>query len=99
MLHYICDYAKGLSWQQAGALRFFCTQAFGIMIEDAVQAIYRSVTGEKKDGQRVQAWKRVVGWIWVVVFLLFWSTPAWMFPGAVGQDKLTPFSVVEFAAR
>jgi hypothetical protein len=99
MLHHLCDYAKGLSWEQSGAVRFFCTQAFGIMVEDAVQAIYRSVSGEKRDGQQVQAWKQVVGWVWVVVFLLFWSTPAWFFPGAVGDSELTPVSIVRVAAR
>ena len=40
------------------------------MIEDAVQAIYRSVSGEKKDVQQVKVWKRVVGWVWVVSVVL-----------------------------
>ena len=59
------------------------------MIEDAVQAIYRSVSGEKKDVQQVKVWKRVVGWVWVVVFFLFWSTPAWSFSIAIGE-RLIP---------
>jgi hypothetical protein len=98
MVHHICDYARGLSWQESGAVRFFCTQALGIMVEDAVQAIYRSVGGEKRDGQQVKVWKRVVGWVWTVVFLFFWSTPAWFFPIAVGE-KLIPFSIVGLAVR
>jgi hypothetical protein len=98
MVHFFADYAKGLSWEQSGSVRFFCTQALGIMIEDAVQTIYRSVSGEKKDGQQVKVWKRVVGWVWVVVFLLFWSTPSWFFPGAIGA-KLTPFSIVDMIKR
>jgi hypothetical protein len=98
MVHHICDYARSLSWQESGAVRFFCTQAFGIMVEDAVQAIYRLVSGEKRDGRHVKVWRRVVGWVWTVVFLLFWSTPAWFFPIAIGE-KLIPLSIVGLAAR
>jgi hypothetical protein len=87
-VHFVSDYAKGLSWEQSGGVRFFCTQALGIMIEDGVQAVYRSASGEKKDGQKDKVWKRVMGW--------FWSTPAWFFPIAVGE-RLIPMSIVGLA--
>jgi hypothetical protein len=95
-VHFVSDYAKGLSWEQSGGVRFFCTQALGIMIEDGVQAVYRSASGEKKDGQKDKVWKRVMGWVWMVGFFLFWSTPAWFFPIAVGE-RLIPMSIVGLA--
>ncbi|KAL9120579.1 MAG: hypothetical protein Q9187_002866 [Circinaria calcarea] len=38
--HALIDMAEGYSWQSSGSVQFFLTQAVGIMIEDAVQAIY-----------------------------------------------------------
>lgn len=44
-------------------------------------------------------WKKVVGFVWVSAFTLFWSTPTWFFPNAQRntgsvEGKLLPFSVV-----
>ena len=68
-----------LPYAQTGAVRFFCTQAIGIMIEDGVQAFHRHFRGSKISNAKVPLWHRIVGFIWLIVFLT-WSTPAWMFP-------------------
>ncbi|EKD21749.1 tat pathway signal sequence [Drepanopeziza brunnea f. sp. 'multigermtubi' MB_m1] len=75
----IGDVAVGIPLEDSRALQFFCLQAAGIMFEDAVQYIYRSVTGAKF-GAPPRLWTRGLGYIWVVFFLLFLTTPWWAFP-------------------
>ncbi|KAF8861724.1 hypothetical protein BDZ45DRAFT_687269 [Acephala macrosclerotiorum] len=99
-----------MPWSESWTLQFFIAQAFGVMVEDFVQWIWKSLFEEgrgdwkagglKKDGnERTKMWKKVVGFVWVLAFMLFWSTPAWFFPnaqrntGAV-EGKLLPFSVI-----
>lgn len=90
-----------MSWSSSGAVRFFIAQAVGIVIEDFVQWIWGLFfDGEKKEGSEkgVETWKKVVGFAWVAVFMLFWTSPAWVFPvtlfNAVNGGKMLPFSVV-----
>lgn len=75
---------------RGGAMRFFCTQYVGVVIEDAVQALSRRggpgkggderSKGEEGKGNRGQAWwKRWVGRVWVATFLV-WSTPTFQYP-------------------
>ncbi|KAB5571998.1 membrane bound O-acyl transferase family-domain-containing protein [Coniochaeta sp. 2T2.1] len=84
----------GIRLRDSGALRFFLMQAVGIVIEDAVQAGWRRVSGG--GGRSGAVWKKVVGAVWVVVFLA-WSTPCWGFPYVIhndpGADRPLPFSV------
>ena len=55
-------------------MHFFCCQAFGIMFEDAVLALYRCVCGERRAGR---TWKFLaMGW---VVMWLVWTSPAWIY--------------------
>ena len=68
--------------------KFFLLQAFGVMVEDAVQAM----TGQLAITRPM---RRFVGYMWVVVFLV-WSTPVWMFPPMRQGDsgQMVPFSFV-----
>ena len=78
--HLIGDYGGGVLWAQSGAIRFFCTQALGIMIEDGAQEVWRRSFGEgEEEGDGEKLWKKVLGYFWVAAFLI-WSTPAWCFP-------------------
>jgi Membrane bound O-acyl transferase family len=100
LLHLAVDLALGMSLAESGSVRFFCTQALGIAVEDGVQAIHRAVYdgGRGTVSDQPRAWARVVGYVWVVVFLA-WSTPVWVYPairmnnGGV-DDRILPFSVL-----
>ncbi|MCJ1309787.1 DNA repair protein rad50 [Agyrium rufum] len=60
ILHLGTDVAQGLQWRDSGAMQFFLTQVLGIMIEDAVQALYRRVSGTKRnEGERPPLWARL----------------------------------------
>jgi len=69
------DLANDLTYAQSGAIRFFTTQALGIMIEDGVQEMW---------GRSQGRWKRVVGFLWVWAFLA-WTSPCWMFAPIVAR--------------
>ena len=75
-MHLIADSGGAVTISESGALRCFCTQALGIMIEDAVQELYRRSGGDQKS-----CLPKAVGYIWVVLFLS-WSSPVWVYPVA-----------------
>lgn len=78
VMHIAADAGGGVTFTESGALRTFCTQALGVVIEDAVQYVYR--THLKRSGQNeITMFERCVGYIWVLSFLI-WSSPAWVFP-------------------
>ncbi|KAJ4137168.1 hypothetical protein NW768_002749 [Fusarium equiseti] len=68
--------------------KFFLLQAFGIMVEDAVQTMAEGLSLPRP-------MRRLAGYTWVVVFLV-WSTPVWMFPPMRQGDsgQMVPFSFV-----
>lgn len=76
VLHVVSDIGMNLPPSQSGALRFFCTNAFGIILEDGVQELCRRLNG-RKDSNGL--WSRTLGYVWVVVFLS-WSTACWQYP-------------------
>ena len=89
---------KAASLPPEGALYFFCTQALGIMIEDGIQAIYRSVRGNRQPGHKSPTLPRIVGFIWVILFLS-WSTPVWIYPVTFNtkrEDALFRFNALRF---
>lgn len=99
LLHLVADLALGMSLSESGSVRFFCTQALGIAIEDSVQAIFRAVCGGKgRMSTQRQAWARSIGYVWVGAFLA-WSTPVWVYPAirmnkGGADDRILPFSVL-----
>ena len=78
LVHIGCDRAAAIPIGESGAVRFFCTQAFGVMIEDAVEDAYRSLIGSTNK-VRPKLWIRLVGYIWVLTFMSC-SLPLWSFP-------------------
>ena len=56
-------------------------QAIGIMMEDTVQAVYRWYHGQKRTAASPQGWKRVFGFVWLLLWLT-WTTPVWIYPVA-----------------
>ncbi|TVY43262.1 Acetyltransferase, partial [Lachnellula subtilissima] len=83
VMHSIYELGGPMSVDPYGPWIFFCTQVIGILLEDGVQAMYRSLTGTVRSDTLPPLWIRIVGYVWVGAFLLFWSTPVWAFPAAL----------------
>lgn len=62
-------------------LVFFSSFAIGIMIEDAVQALWRHISGAglRKSNAPVPLWHKIVGWAWVISCLAL-VTPWFVYP-------------------
>lgn len=99
------DVAVGMTLGDSGSIRFFCTQAVGILLEDSVQALYRKfVPGMSAiRSARRENVAKLVGYVWLGVFSV-WSTPVWAYPamrrnqGRV-EDVVLPFSILKIVAR
>ncbi|KUJ07021.1 uncharacterized protein LY89DRAFT_632023 [Mollisia scopiformis] len=111
VVHVIGDWTGFMPWAESGSVRFFMAQAGGILVEDAVQWVWRTLVGkekgkgnEKEEKKGGKVWMKIVGFVWVSIFMLFWSTPAWIYPtarlnaGGV-EGKVLPFSVIGFFTR
>src|ERR1700760_1370713 len=82
MLHVFIDIGNGKS-EWSPTMLYFQSFAFGIMIEDGVQALWRRFSGEKfaYSDDDVPIWKKIVGFVWVFGFLSIVS-PWYMYPSA-----------------
>lgn len=97
VLHATIDLSAGIPWHDSGAVRFFCTQALGIWIEEIAAALYGFVVGVSGNSRRMWRWNRLLGHVWVVLFLA-WSWPAYMYPMLYrtregSEESFLPFSV------
>lgn len=83
----------GILWFESGSMRFFCMQTIGIMIEDAVHAMFKSVVGSK-EGKR-NGVVDLLGFLWLLAWMS-WSMPVWIFPSIQRNTgmKLLPFSLL-----
>ena len=93
LLHVAEEYGTGVTLQQSGSMRFFCTQVLGVMFEDTIQAVFHSLAG-----QRYRRWTKVVGYVWFALWMV-WSSPAWLYPKLQNnqggeRDKFLPFSLL-----
>ena len=98
VLHATIDLSAGIPWHDSGAVRFFCTQALGIWIEEITAALYGCVVREGRYSGRMRHWIRLFGYVWVVLFIA-WSFPAYMYPMLYriregSEDSFLPFSIV-----
>lgn len=103
MLHICGDFTAGISWSETGGLWFFYVQTLGIMLEDAVQAAYRAIRGSTAKGVRkgeMSLWQRCVGYLWVVVWMM-WSVPPYSYPPARRSkgEGILPFSLLQEIQR
>ena len=86
------EVARGLRWEESGALEFNILMATGIVVED----FFRWIIGVEKDdrgriehdegeesrigpSEKFALAKRVTGYIWVILFFS-WATPVWRYP-------------------
>jgi len=96
VLHFIGDSSAGIPVRQSGALRFFLTQAGGLIMEDLVSKLYFHPERASKPSNKLE---RVVGFVWVASFLT-WSVPAYVYPmmwrTQLGlNDSTIPFTLFE----
>ena len=62
----------------SGSVHFFCTQAFGIMLEDGVQALWSKALRSRPKPTGTPLWHKVIGFVWLLAFMS-WSTPVWSY--------------------
>ncbi|MCJ1349639.1 hypothetical protein MMC31_007880 [Peltigera leucophlebia] len=97
LVHVWIEFGQGVPVRHSGSIQFFVTQIVGIMLEDTVQAVYRTTRGVKW-GTPPTLMARAVGYVWLAVFL-WWSTPIWFYPQqrlsrGDYRDKILPFSLL-----
>lgn len=63
------------------------------MLEDAIQALYRSYRGEKAGASPRAA--TALGYLWVLAWMV-WTTPLWTYPSMQrGKgERILPFSLM-----
>ena len=84
VVHGVGGLAAGVPIVESGALQFFVVQTLGIMIEDAVQALWRCSqgtgtrvhrAGSTSGGRhRPALWQRTLGYVWFAAWMA-WSAP------------------------
>lgn len=88
VLHVSSDMGSGVSYGKSGAIRFFCTQEIGYMIEDAAIGFYGKIFGDGKHSKAAKYFLKVLGYFWVLAFLV-WSIPVRWFPIIQMQKRET----------
>ncbi|KNG80432.1 hypothetical protein ANOM_011116 [Aspergillus nomiae NRRL 13137] len=97
VMHFLIDISAGVPVHKSGAIPFFCTQAFGIVIEDRAIKLYSFITAYTNVRLPVLV-ERVLGFTWVGLFLV-WSIPMYVYPmmyrTAAGlDDAIVPFRII-----
>lgn len=86
------EVARGLPWEESGALDFCLLMATGIVVEDFFRSIFGvgkhdGAKGEHDEGkghavgpsEKFALGKRVIGYTWVLLFFS-WATPVLIYP-------------------
>ena len=82
----------GIPRAEAGSLIFFLLQPLGIILEDGMQNLTRHIPASRS----LSMVQRVVGYLWVIIFLA-WSTPTWFYPQqrlGIDPANLLPFRIL-----
>jgi len=69
LIYAAADIAGGIPFEKQGTTRFFVTQAFGIIIEDTVEALYHFSYGNDIKRSRAPGWAKTIGYVWTFAFL------------------------------
>ncbi|RAK77473.1 uncharacterized protein BO72DRAFT_468447 [Aspergillus fijiensis CBS 313.89] len=102
LIHFLIDVSMGLSFSTSGAVQFFCTQAFDLMIEDLAVRVYVGLRGSSRSRLALRG-ERIVGFLWVGCFLA-WSLPAYVYPMLYRSNRglnesVVPVSIVGLMRR
>ncbi|KAK8076794.1 hypothetical protein PG994_004066 [Apiospora phragmitis] len=96
-LHWVADRILRVPWAESGSMPFFLLQALAVLVEDCITATNRRFALAQSD-----TLKRIIGYAWVVAFLIF-STPLWMAPTGRyvrhGVDVMIPFRILPFVSK
>jgi hypothetical protein len=96
ILHLVLDLVQGIPVPESGALLFFATAPLGLMIEDCVKALWRSVSASQASSKNIHkpVWQRALGLMWSMAWLGVTST-GFFYPQVVRPQNqaLVPFSV------
>lgn len=82
ILHASVDLAGGMSWHESGSLRFFFTQALGLIVEWCVEEALGGFVVQKAEGSPkspLTPWVRMLDYVWASAFMV-WSTPVYSYP-------------------
>lgn len=99
LFHVIVDLLQSVSPEHSGSIPFFMSFVPGIIIEDAVQGVWRMISHSRAQQSSIQnprppLWQRTLGFCWVFGWLAITST--WYFTPMIqstGQDvTMVPFS-------
>ena len=98
IVHLGIDISSGIPWQETGAIRFFCTQAFGILLEESAHAMYLSNPLLQRLCEPHMSLARTIGGAWVFAFMV-WTVPGYMYPmmrrtRSGMQDSILPYSIL-----
>lgn len=95
-LHLVLDIVQGIPAHESGAMLFFVTAPLGLMIEDAIIALwnYASTSNGSRKEIPKPLWQKVVGFSWSMLWLGVTST-GFFYPQVVRPENqaLVPFSV------
>lgn len=93
VMHLGVDLSAGVALHDSSAVRFFVTQALGLIFEDCIMSIYCLAPHSMRLPATLT---KTLGFVWVLLFLT-WSVPAYLYPmmwrsNQGLQDSTIPFS-------
>ncbi|KGO72752.1 TRAPP II complex, TRAPPC10 [Penicillium italicum] len=95
-LHLALDVVQGIPAQESGAMLFFVTAPLGLVIEDAVKALWKYFSKSNRPGKGIPKplWQRALGLTWSMAWLGVTST-GFFYPQVLRPQNqaLVPFSV------
>lgn len=99
-LHVVLDIVQGIPSQESGAMLFFALAPLGLVVEDAVKALWRFTSSQKgsktQDDAHLPRWQRLLGLAWTLIWLGVTST--WYFYPQMlrpQNQNLVPFSFAD----
>ena len=82
----------------SGIMTYYIVCALGILFEDAVQAVWRSVSGggARTKDQGVRLWQKIVGYVWVATFFTLFGPifAAPMVRVSIAKAQFLPLNIV-----
>ncbi|KAJ6016383.1 hypothetical protein N7540_010974, partial [Penicillium herquei] len=69
ILHSVTDVVLNIPVGESGAMVFFLSFTIGYMIEDSIQAAWKTLQSSGGTSKEPELWKKTIGYFWVVTFL------------------------------
>lgn len=96
IMHLLIDISAGIELKDSGAMRFFFTQAAGVMIEASLVTSYRYISRPNQGPHTIE---KALGYLWVLMYLT-WTGPSYLYPImwrtiAGYNDSVIPYSIFD----